>query len=451
MPEYYTLLINPLPNVITSVNKDLNGGYGTKDEIGKNLLSKLLGYGKKRNIKIPVLCMGYIASILKSKNIKTEYFENCKKVINFINKHNVNFCIIYGSIVCCELENKLIKKIKELNKKIKIIVVGTYPTKYPEKFQSAHHIIIGEPEEFFQRWNGDIKYFNTHDKNIKSDLINNLDQLPIPSYKNEFAKNFSYQPMLKKPTGFIEATRGCPYSCGFYCTYGENQGKLIRSHSPEKVVEIMQNLIKKYGFRSFQFRDPVFGLKKDFIEKFCIELHKKGLKIDWGIETRIDLLDIEKIRLMASAGLKSINIGIETPNEEIAKANKRVICNEDKQRELINAAFNEGIKINAFYILGLEQDNEISSLDTIKYALSLNTFMARFAVCTPYPGTGFYDLLKNKGRINETNLNKYNQQELVFKHDYISSEKIKKLIQFAYIKYYFRPKIILKIIKNKFE
>ena len=114
MPEFYTLLINPIPNVITSVNKDLNGGYGTKDEIGKNLLSKLLKLGKKRNIKIPVLCMGYIASILKSKNIKTEYFENFKKVINFIKKNKVNCCIIYGSIVCCELENKLIK-----NKRIK--------------------------------------------------------------------------------------------------------------------------------------------------------------------------------------------------------------------------------------------------------------------------------------------------------------------------------------------
>ena len=451
MSKYHTLLINPIPDVITSVNKDLNGGYGTRDEIGKNILSKLIGYGKKRNIKIPVLCMGYITSILKSKKIKNDYLENCKKVISFIKKNKVNCCIIYGSIVCYELETKLIKQIKDLNKKITIIVVGTYPTKYPEKFESADHIIIGEPEEFFQHWNGDVKYFKKLEKNIKSNLIKNLDELPIPTYKKEFAKDFSYRPMLKKPTGFIEATRGCPYSCGFYCTYGENQGKLIRSYSPEKVVEVMQDLIKRYGFRSFQFRDPVFGLKKDFIEKFCLEIFKKGLKVEWGMETRIDLLDIEKIRLMKSAGLKSINIGIETPNEEIAKANKRIICDEDKQKSLINAAFNEGIKINAFYILGLEQDNEVSSLDTIKYALSLNTFMARFAVCTPYPGTGFYDLLKNEGRIIENNLDKYNQQELVFKHNDLGSEKIKKLIQYAYIKYYFRPKVILNIIKNRFD
>ena len=33
------------------------------------------------------------------------------------------------------------------------------------------------------------------------------------------------------------------------------------------------NLLKlKYGFKSFQFRDPVWGLNKDFIEDFCLKL-----------------------------------------------------------------------------------------------------------------------------------------------------------------------------------
>ena len=77
--------------------------------------------------------------------------------------------------------------------------------------------------------------------------------------------------------------------------------------------------------------------------------------------------------------------------------------------------------------------------------------MARYAVCTPYPGTGFYDFLKKEGRINEDNLDKYNQQELVYDHAYLNQKKIKKLIQKAYIKYYFRPKLIFNMIMNKFE
>ena len=48
---------------------------------------------------------------------------------------------------------------------------------------------------------------------------------------------------------------------------------------------------KFYTFKSFQFRDPVFGLKESFIEEFCLAKIKSGLECEWGMETRIDLLN----------------------------------------------------------------------------------------------------------------------------------------------------------------
>ena len=53
-------------------------------------------------------------------------------------------------------------------------------------------------------------------------------------------------------------------------------------------------------------------LKKGFIDEFCLEIIKNGYDFIWGIETRSDLLDEQKLRLMVLAGLRSINIGIET-------------------------------------------------------------------------------------------------------------------------------------------
>tara|TARA_S200000501_G_C20599844_1_gene645395 strand:- start:303 stop:491 length:189 start_codon:yes stop_codon:yes gene_type:complete len=46
------LISNPIPNTSTSCNKDLNGGYGTWDKIGNNLLSKFIARLKKKNIKL---------------------------------------------------------------------------------------------------------------------------------------------------------------------------------------------------------------------------------------------------------------------------------------------------------------------------------------------------------------------------------------------------------------
>ena len=37
---------------------------------------------------------------------------------------------------------------------------------------------------------------------------------------------------------------------------------------------------------------------------------------------------------MSKSGLKSINIGIETPDEKIAATNKRKVCSSDKQKDL---------------------------------------------------------------------------------------------------------------------
>ena len=89
-------------------------------------------------------------------------------------------------------------------------------------------------------------------KEIFSENIINLDNLPLPKFNKKFATKYSYRPMLPKPTGFIEATRGCPYSCGYYCTYGENQGKLIRGHSVKRLIEIMKELKVIHNFKSFQ-------------------------------------------------------------------------------------------------------------------------------------------------------------------------------------------------------
>ena len=77
--------------------------------------------------------------------------------------------------------------------------------------------------------------------------------------------------------------------------------------------------------------------------------------------------------------------------------------------------------------------------------------MARYSVCTPYPGTGYFEDLDKKERLTKSNLSSFNQQELVYDHKNLNDNLVKKLIQKAYIKYYCRPKIFYKILKQNFE
>ena len=102
------LISNPLPDSSTSCNKDLNGGYGTWDRIGDNLISKLIARAKKSNIKLPVLCLGYIQKIIESNDIKCFYTESYDESIKIITNKEIEGVVIYGSIVACDFEKKLI-------------------------------------------------------------------------------------------------------------------------------------------------------------------------------------------------------------------------------------------------------------------------------------------------------------------------------------------------------
>ena len=87
------LISNPIPNTSTSCNKDLNGGHGTWDQVGNNLLSKFIARLKKKNIKIPVICLGYISSILESKGINTIYTESLLNSKQLIQKEKIE-CVL---------------------------------------------------------------------------------------------------------------------------------------------------------------------------------------------------------------------------------------------------------------------------------------------------------------------------------------------------------------------
>ena len=277
-----------------------------------------------------------------------------------------------------------------------------------------------------------------------------LDSLPHPELEGFPISEYGYYPAIKaKPFFALQASLGCPYSCSYYCVYGKFQGPIIIMRSPKKVVEDIIYLKNKYGINGIQFRDPTFGLKKGYIEEFCNELGKSNVKIEWGIETRIDLLDKSKLKMMFKAGLRNLNIGIETVDPEIAKKNKRLLININHQEELVNYCKKIGIKISAFYIFGYENDTEKTMQITLDYAKKLNTFLARFSVCTPYPGTDFYAALEKENRISDYDFEKYTQFNPLIKHKMLSHQKIKQMLSKAYKEYYFRPRYLLMVLSWK--
>jgi anaerobic magnesium-protoporphyrin IX monomethyl ester cyclase len=424
-----------------AMNKDLNGGFGTADIYSNSIYEKIIGFLKRRSIKLPIVSLAFLMGIFKEKRISAKYYEGT------IPRSEPDIILIYGSIVDYKYENHICNVLKKKFKKSKIGFIGPFPSVKPKLFSSADFIIKGDFEKYFL---DDFKDISQLKGGINVEGKVDMDKLPQPELEGFPIKDYGYAPAIsKKPFFALQASKGCPYSCAYYCAYGAFQGAKISERSPKNVVEDIIYLQNKYGMKGFQFRDPTFGIRPGYIEELCSELKRKNVDVQWGMETRIDLLDDKKIKRMFDVGLRNINIGIETADPGVAHKNKRLLANIQKQESLIKYCEQLGVKISAFYMFGYEGETRKKMNDTLNYAKKINTFLARFAVSTPYPGTAFFEEMRKRRRLITNDFERYTQFNLVIKHKTFNNKDIQYMRSKAYKEYYFRPKYMFKFLQWK--
>ena len=429
------------PSSISAMNKDLNGGFGTKDHYGKSLASRILMFLKKKGVRLPIISLAHLQAIFKERGCSVKYYEGSSPVKD----EKFDLILVYGSIVDYSNEIKQARDLKKQFPDAKVGFIGPFPSVHPDIFCGADFVLTGEPEAFFMN-----EFKNTDELNgiVRIRSIVDMDALPSPDFDGFPISKYSYKPLINKtPFLVLQGSKGCPYSCRFYCVYGEVQGPKIRQRSAKKIADDIQILQKKYSIKGVQFRDPLFGVTKNFIDEFTGELKQRNIKLTWGIETRLDLLNEENLTAMYNVGLRNINVGIETSDDAIAKINKRLLVKESHQSKIVAFCKKKGINVSAFYILGLEGDTEKTMMDTLNYAISLNTYTAKFTISTPYPGTGYYTQLSKEGRLLTQDYELYDQYTLVYKQDHLTPMEIDEFMSKAYKKYYFRLSYIWMFLK----
>ena len=424
-----------------AVNKDLAGGLGQSWALSGSFVLNLISRLVKSSIRIPVLSLAYLQAILKNKGFQVNYYES-------IPRKHFDIFLIYGSMIEFKQENRFSRLLKFQHPNSLVGFIGPFPSRFPELFESDF-VIQGEAESFFLYQFNETSNLN---KTVKVFKQVEMDDLPTPDFTGFPLRSYKYSPALNKtPVLTLQASRGCPYDCGYYCAYGSYQGRSYRKRSAKKLFHDILDLKKKYKIKSLQFRDPTFGLDKKQVIELCFLLISNKISLEWGMETRLDLLDMKIVKLMKRAGLKNINIGIETYSPDIAIKNKRKILGLEHQEKILKLCSQLGIKVSGFYIFGYEGDTEKSIKKTIEFARKIKTNAARFAIFTPFPGTGFYNQLEKENRITVKDFSEYNSFKLVFKHQNLDSKSLSDLITQAYSKYYFRIPAILGFLKWKIK
>ena len=416
--------------------KDVAGGFGTVFTVGRSPFAKLLEFAKRRIAAIPNITLAYLDSILSAHGAEVRVLD-VRKYDQLI---PADLYLIASSIVDCNFEREIgIEAKRRFGSKVGYF--GTFASSVPDFFSGAADFVVKEEIENIAPSiaRGDIP-----EGIISAGFVQNLDALPFPTWDQFDIRRFKYQIITGKGITLpMLGSRGCPYTCN-YCPYLVNSCYRVRS--AESIVDEIRYLSAKHNIRGISFRDPNLTFNKTRAHEFADRLLRYNLDVRWSMEARTDRLDPELLGLLYRAGLRSIEVGVESANQQTLRGNKRKAISRTQQERIITCCHKLGIRVIANYTLGLPNDTVDGIQETIRYAKKLNTFAIQFTVTTPYPGTQFYDTVRDD--IFEKDWERFNGWTSVYHHAAVSSEELHRLREFAYVSYHLRPRYVWRFLQS---
>lgn len=338
------------------------------------------------------------------------------------------------------------KTCKLYNPRIITVIGGAHTNIYPAEtasFNEFDFIVLGEGEKPLLRL---LEGYRPKGKFLGVDIIDNLDDIPFPArdlidiskYHSAISKN-------KLVTSMV-TSRGCPYNCSF--CYQPHYKKWRARSSFNIVGELLQ--CEELGIKEIEIYDDTFTYDRDRVIEICEQIDYWGVKLDWAIRTRIDCVDKEMLQLMAKAGCKRINYGIESVTPSVLKTLRKgfnMIHVIDALRDTIDA----GIEVQAYFMLGSPTETREQMLNTIKFANKYIPDYAYYSITSPFPGTALYEQGLKEGKYNDYWKEFAKNPTANFKirfWDEDNREELIELFNYGYRSFYSKPSRILKQLAN---
>ncbi len=192
----------------------------------------------------------------------------------------------------------------------------------------------------------------------------------------------------------ISTVLGCIFECRF-CVSRSNG---VIKYDLDSVLKRLDELTKQ-GVRFIFFDDPTFNL---YCERNRLLLRKiKQLDIEWGCQSRIDLVDKSKLREMKEAGCTYIFYGVESGASKIKKYIGKEIPNSIIKNN-VKMTKDLGIKVGISVIFGVPNESESSIQQTFKLINDIEVeMMLSPSFYAVYPGSrAEKDYQNERGKLN---------------------------------------------------
>lgn len=309
---------------------------------------------------------------------------------------------------------------------VPIIIGGVHISTLPTSLKKCFDIgIIGEGEETFAelvelyrikkkfkstdlgKING-LVFWNNGKLEItnKRELINNLDDIPIPDYKYIDDRYFDKKPIIGldmvKRRGWIITSRGCPYKCVF-CSTKQLWDK-VRFHSSEYIVKNIEYLLNKYDVKHIIIMDDLFSTSVKRVSELVNVFKKKRIpeEVTFTIQARANTINDELCALLKQINVKILQFGFESGSKRILSWLKGNTVTPEINFNAIRTVQKSGMKVFGSFMFGVPGEtieDMKKTINFIKKAKDAGVNYIFIFVAIPYPATQFWTIAKEREKV----------------------------------------------------
>ncbi len=214
---------------------------------------------------------------------------------------------------------------------------------------------------------------------------------------------------------YISTSRGCPATCNF-CNTPEFWGTSIRFRGPEAVLTEMRLLREKHGLTYYSFRDDTFTGNRGRILTLMELIQGSGLHPLWNCQSRVNLVDEDRLVAMKRAGCEFMQFGVEHGSEKVL-----LLLDKGTRmkhvRQALSLVRRVGMNLGIYLITGIPGETWEDVELTARLLRETKPHDAQLSPLALYPGTRMYDQIRAEGRVSREFFRESGDAEIFARQD----------------------------------
>ncbi len=283
--------------------------------------------------------------------------------------------------------------------------------------------------------------------------IENLDDLPFPAWNHidiydyrDFGKLFPFLTLI--------SGRGCRAKCT-YCQLPQvMNGHSYRTRSPEHVCDEIEYDKRLFpNLQEIMFEDDTLTMRshQDRMVALCEEMIRRDLKVSWSANARVDVNDLEVLKVMKRSGCRWLCVGFEFGDQQVLNAVKKG-ATVKQMRKFAENAHKAGIRVHGCFMFGGPGETRETMQKTIDLSRELPIDTAQFTAVVAYPGTAYYKWAEENGYLKQKNWRDWVdddfEQQATQDLPGLPADEINQYIDRGLKGFYLRPTQMMRMLRN---